>query len=44
MKHWFNKNESLREQLFGLSAQTAEGAKSGANNNFTVKVTNPKTY
>jgi hypothetical protein len=36
------ENESLREQLFGLSAQTAEGAKSGANNNFTVKVTNPK--
>lgn len=35
------ENESLREQLFGLSAQTAEGAKSGANNNFTVKVTNP---
>ena len=38
------ENESLREQLFGLSAQTAEGAKSGANNNFTVKVTNPKNY
>lgn len=34
------ENESLREQLFGLSAQTAEGAKSGASNNFTVKVTN----
>ena len=38
------ENESLREQLFGLSAQTAEGAKSGANNNFTVKVTNPTSY
>lgn len=34
------ENESLREQLFGLSAQTAEGAKSGANNGFTVKVNN----
>jgi|14_taG_2_1085336.scaffolds.fasta_scaffold08246_2 regulator of replication initiation timing len=34
------ENESLREQLFGLSAQTAEGAKSGASNNFTVKVNN----
>lgn len=28
----------LREQLFGLAAQTAEGATSGGNNKFTVKV------
>lgn len=34
------ENESLREQLFGLSAKTGEGAKSGANNGFTVKVNN----
>ena len=34
------ENESLREQLFGLSAQTAEGAISGGDNGFTVKVTN----
>ena len=32
------ENENLREQLFGLAAQTAEGASSGASNNFTVKV------
>lgn len=32
------ENTSLREQLFGLSAQTAEGAISGGDNNFTVKV------
>ena len=32
------ENNSLREQLFGLSAQTAEGAISGGDNNFTVKV------
>lgn len=32
------ENTSLREQLFGLSAQTAEGAVSGGDNNFTVKV------
>jgi len=32
------ENESLREQLFGLSARTSEGAISGADNNFTVKV------
>ena len=30
--------ENLREQLFGLAAQTAEGAKSGGNNKFTVRV------
>jgi hypothetical protein len=35
------ENESLREQLFGLSAQTAEGAISGGDNGFTVKVNNP---
>ena len=34
------ENESLREQLFGLSAQTAEGAISGGDNGFTVKVNN----
>lgn len=41
----FARNESLeqevanlREQLFGLAAQTAEGAQSGGNNLFTVKV------
>ena len=34
------ENTSLREQLFGLSAQTAEGAQSGATNNFTVKINN----
>jgi len=34
------ENESLREQLFGLAAQTAEGAISGGDNGFTVKVTN----
>jgi len=34
------ENESLREQLFGLAAQTAEGAISGADNGFTVKVNN----
>lgn len=41
----FARNESLeqevanlREQLFGLAAQTAEGAQSGGNNKFTVKV------
>jgi hypothetical protein len=34
------ENESLREQLFGLSAQTAEGAISGGSNGFTVKVNN----
>lgn len=32
------ENESLREQLFGLSARTAEGAISGGDNKFTVKV------
>ena len=35
------ENESLREQLFGLAAQTAEGAISGGDNGFTVKVNNP---
>ena len=30
--------ENLREQLFGLAAQTSEGAQSGGNNKFTVKV------
>ena len=34
------ENESLREQLFGLAAQTAEGAISGGDNGFTVKVNN----
>jgi len=41
----FARNESLeqevvnlREQLFGLAAQTGEGAQSGGNNKFTVKV------
>lgn len=34
----YQENENLREQLFGLSAQTAEGAQSGTSNNFTVKV------
>jgi hypothetical protein len=34
------ENDSLREQLFGLSAQTAEGAISGGDNGFTVKVNN----
>jgi len=32
------ENINLREQLYGLAAQTAEGAKSGGNNTFTVKV------
>jgi hypothetical protein len=32
------ETENLREQLFGLAAQTAEGASSGANNKFTVKI------
>ena len=35
------ENESLREQLFGLSAQTAEGASSGTSNNFTATPNNP---
>ena len=34
------ENESLREQLFGLSAKTGEGAISGGDNGFTVKVNN----
>ena len=34
------ENDSLREQLFGLSAQTAEGAISGGDNGFTVLVNN----
>lgn len=34
------ENKSLREQLFGLAAQTAEGAISGGDNSFTVKVNN----
>jgi hypothetical protein len=38
------ENESLREQLFGLSAQTAEGAQSGATNNFTVKINNDSEW
>lgn len=32
------ENESLREQLFGLSARTAEGASTSSDNSFTVKV------
>lgn len=32
------ENDSLREQLFGLAAQAAEGASSGTNNLFTAKV------
>ena len=32
------ENTSLREQLFGLAAQAAEGATSGTNNLFTAKV------
>jgi len=36
------ENTSLREQLFGLAAQTAEGAISGGDNNFTVKVNGNK--
>ena len=38
------ENESLREQLFGLSAQTAEGAQSGTSNNFTVKINNDSEW
>jgi|TARA_B110000977_G_scaffold70914_1_gene96258 hypothetical protein len=34
------ENTSLREQLFGLASQTAEGAITGTSNGFTVKVNN----
>ena len=39
----YQENENLREQLFGLSAQTAEGAKSGTSKNFTVNVQQTET-
>ena len=34
----YQENENLREQLFGLAAQTAEGGISGTSKNFTVTV------